>query len=195
MDLSAKNISFSYENKKIINDFNFDFSYGNKYLIRGESGKGKSTLSKILCGEISPNKGEILLNGESIKDFDYRDYILYIDQKPNIIDGSLEDNINFYRKKRNKKIDLSVFNIDKKLSDKISKNEGLSGGEMMRISILRSLIETRAIMIYDEPTAALDEKNSKEVLEKLLSLDQTVIIITHKIDEEMLNKFDKIIDI
>ena len=107
----------------------------------------------------------------------------------------MEDNINFYRKKKNKKIDLSVFNIDKKLSDKISKNEGLSGGEMMRISILRSLIETRAIMIYDEPTAALDGKNSKEVLEKLLSLDQTVIIITHKIDEEILNKFDKIIDI
>lgn len=195
IDLSAKNISFSYENKKIIADFNFDFSYGNKYLIRGESGKGKSTLAKILCGEISPNKGEIFLNGENIKDFDYRDYILYVDQKPNIIDGSLEDNINFYRKKRDKKIDLSVFNIDKKLSDKISKNEGLSGGEMMRISILRSLVETRPIMIYDEPTAALDGKNSKEVLEKLLSLDQTVIIITHKIDEEILNKFDEIIEI
>ena len=80
------------------------FFYGNKYLIRGESGKGKSTLAKIICGEISPNKGEILLNGESIKDFDYRDYILYVDQKPNIIDGSLEDNINFYRKKRDKKL-------------------------------------------------------------------------------------------
>lgn len=195
IDLSAKNISFSYENKKIIDDFNFNFSYGNKYLIRGESGKGKSTLAKILCGEISPNKGEIFLNGENIKDFDYRDYILYVDQKPNIIDESLEDNINFYRKKRDKKIDLSVFNIDKKLSDKISKNEGLSGGEMMRISILRSLVETRPIMIYDEPTAALDGKNSKEVLEKLLSLDQTVIIITHKIDEEILNKFDEIIEI
>lgn len=194
IDLFVKNISFSYENKKIIDDFNFDFSYGNKYLIRGESGKGKSTLAKILCGEISPNKGEILLNGGSIKYFDYRDYILYIDQKPNIIDGSLEDNINFYRKKRDKKIDLSVFNIDKKLSDKISKNEGLSGGEMMRISLLRSLIETRAIMIYDEPTAALDDKNSKEVLGKLLSLDQTVIIISHKINQETLKKFDEIID-
>ncbi|MDU2201964.1 MAG: ABC transporter ATP-binding protein [Anaerococcus hydrogenalis] len=104
IDLFVKNISFSYENKKIIDDFNFDFSYGNKYLIRGESGKGKSTLAKILCGEISPNKGEILLNGGSIKYFDYRDYILYIDQNPNIIDGSLEDNINFYRKKRYKKL-------------------------------------------------------------------------------------------
>ena len=104
IDLFVKNISFSYENKKIIDDFNFDFSYGNKYLIRGESGKGKSTLAKILCGEISPNKGEILLNGGSIKYFDYRDYILYIDQNPNIIDGSLEDNINFYRKKRDKKL-------------------------------------------------------------------------------------------
>ncbi|MDU6065007.1 MAG: ABC transporter ATP-binding protein, partial [Anaerococcus sp.] len=187
-------ISFSYENKKIIDDFNFNFSYGNKYLIRGKSGKGKSTLAKILCGEISPNKGEILLNGENIKDFDYRDYILYVDQKPNIIDGNLEENINFYRKKRDKKIDLSVFNIDKKLSDKISRNEGLSGGEMMRISILRSLIEKRPIMIYDEPIAALDWENSKEVLEKLLSLDQTVIIISHKIDEKILNKFDEIID-
>ena len=195
INLSAKNISFSYVDKKIIDDFNFVFSYGNKYLIRGESGKGKSTLAKILCGEISPNEGEILLNNLDIKNFDFRDYILYIDQKPNIIDGDLKDNINFYRNEIDKKIDLTLFNINKKSSDRISKNDGLSGGEMMRISLLRSLVKTRPIMIYDEPTAALDEKNSKEVLEKLLSLDQTVIIISHKIDEEMLNKFDEIIEI
>lgn len=194
IDLFVKNISFSYENKKIIDDFNFDFSYGNKYLIRGESGKGKSTLAKILCGEISPNKGEILLNGESINDFDYRDYILYVDQKPNIIDGDLKDNINFYRNEIDKKIDLTLFNINKKSSDKISMNEGLSGGEMMRISLLRSLVKTRPIMIYDEPTASLDDKNSKEVLEKLLSLNGTIIIISHKIDKETLKKFDEIID-
>lgn len=194
INLSAKNISFSYTDKKIVDDFNFEFSYGNKYLIRGESGKGKSTLAKILCGEISPNEGEILLNNVDIKNFDFRDYILYIDQKPNIIDGDLKDNINFYRKKKDKKIDLTLFNINKKSSDKISDNDGLSGGEMMRISLLRSLVKTRPIMIYDEPTAALDDKNSKEVLGKLLSLDQTVIIISHKIDRETLKKFDEIID-
>ncbi|MDU3199166.1 MAG: ATP-binding cassette domain-containing protein [Anaerococcus hydrogenalis] len=49
-----------------------------------------------------------------------------------------------------------MFNINKKSSDKISKDDGLSGGEMMRISLLRSLVKTRPIMIYDEPTAALD---------------------------------------
>lgn len=194
INLSAKNISFSYADKKIIDDFNFEFSYGNKYLIRGESGKGKSTLARILCGEISPNEGEILLNNVDIKNFDFRDYILYIDQKPNIIDGDLKDNINFYRKKKDKKIDLTLFNINKKSSDKISDNDGLSGGEMMRISLLRSLVKTRPIMIYDEPTAALDDKNSKEVLGKLLSLEQTVIIISHKIDEDSLKKFDEIID-
>lgn len=152
-------------------------------------------MAKILCGEISPDKGNILLNGKDIKDFDFRDYILYVDQKPNIIDGNLKDNINFYRNETDKKIDLTLFNINKKSSDRISKNDGLSGGEMMRISLLRSLVKTRPIMIYDEPTAPLDEKNSKEVLEKLLSLDGTIIIISHKIDEEMLKKFDEIIEI
>lgn len=151
-------------------------------------------MAKILCGEISPDKGNILLNGKDIKDFDFRDYILYVDQKPNIIDGNLKDNINFYRNETDKKIDLTLFNINKKSSDRISKNDGLSGGEMMRISLLRSLVKTRPIMIYDEPTAALDEKNSKEVLEKLLSLDGTIIIISHKIDQETLKKFDEIID-
>lgn len=144
---------------------------------------------------ISPNKGEILLNNVDIKNFDFRDYILYVDQKPNIIDGDLKDNINFYRNEMGKKIDLTLFNINKKSSDKVSDNDGLSGGEMMRISLLRSLVKTRPIMIYDEPTASLDDKNPKEVLEKLLSLYQTVIIISHKIDEEMLNKFDEIIEI
>lgn len=151
-------------------------------------------MAKILCGEISPDKGNILLNGKDIKDFDFRDYILYVDQKPNIIDGNLKDNINFYRNETDKKIDLTLFNINKKSSDRISKNDGLSGGEMMRISLLRSLVKTRPIMIYDEPTASLDEKNSKEVLEKLLSLDGTIIIISHKIDQETLKKFDEIID-
>lgn len=195
INLSAKNISFSYADKKIVDDFNFVFSYRNTYLIRGESGKGKSTLARILCGEISPNEGEILLNNVDIKNFDFRDYILYVDQKPNIIDGDLKVNINFYRNEMDKKIDLTLFNINKKSSDKISDNDGLSGDEMMRISLLRSLVKTRPIMIYDEPTVALDDKNPKEVLEKLLSLYQIVIIISHKIDEEMLNKFDEIIEI
>lgn len=195
INLFAKNISFAYEDKKIIEDFNYEFSYGKKYLIKGESGKGKSTLAKILCGEISPDKGEILLNGLDIKDFDFRDYILYVDQKPTIIDGNLEDNIKFYRNKLDNKIDLNLFNINKKLSDKVSANDGISGGEMMRISLLRSLLNPRDIMIYDEPIASLDDYNSKIIIERLLSLKQTVIIISHKMTKEDLEKFDEIIDI
>ena len=195
INLFAKNISFAYEDKKIIEDFNYEFSYGKKYLIKGESGKGKSTLAKILCGEISPDKGEILLNGLDIKDFDFRDYILYVDQKPTIIDGNLEDNIKFYRNKLDNKIDLNLFNINKKLSDKVSTNDGISGGEMMRISLLRSLLNPRDIMIYDEPIASLDDYNSKIIIERLLSLKQTVIIISHKMTKEDLEKFDEIIDI
>ncbi|MDD7767094.1 MULTISPECIES: ABC transporter ATP-binding protein [Anaerococcus] len=195
-NLKLENISFSYnKDKKILDNFSKEFEYGKKYLLKGESGRGKSTLAKIIAGELKPDHGQVLLNNNDIYTFDFRDYILYIDQKPVIIDANLFENIKFYRNKLDNKIDLNLFNINKKLSDKVSTNDGISGGEMMRISLLRSLLNPRDIMIYDEPIASLDDYNSKIIIERLLSLKQTVIIISHKMTKEDLEKFDEIIDI
>lgn len=194
INLRANNLSFAYnDEKKIIDKFTYDFLYGKKYLIRGESGRGKSTLGKVLAGELNPTEGEVLLNNKDIKNFDYRDYVLYVDQKPVIIDDKLENNVKFYRNIDD--IDLSSLNIDRKKQDGIGEENRLSGGEMMRISILRSLLEPKSIIIYDEPVASLDEVNAKKIFDKLLALDATVIIISHRVDAKSLKKFDEVIQI
>lgn len=196
IELIAKNIDFSYDDKVILKDFSYKFNYGKKYLIRGESGKGKSTLAKILAGEISPKSGEVLLNNQDISSFDFRDYILYVDQKPTILDKSVEENIKFYRSSN---MDIQALmekvNLKKNQDNLVSSEEGLSGGEMMRIAILRSLVDVNPIMIYDEPTSAIDQVNSNTILNELLSLDSTVIIISHKMDDNMIKKFDEVIEI
>ena len=84
----------------------------------------------------------------------------------------------------------------KKDQDKIvSSDEGLSGGERMRIAILRSLVDIKLIMSYDEPTSAIDQVNSDIILRDLLSLDATVIIIAHKLDTKTQGVFDEIIEL
>lgn len=65
----------------------------------------------------------------------------------------------------------------------------------MRVSISRSLVINRPIMIYDEPVASLDDKNAKIIFDRLLSLDVTVIIISHKIYKECMSSFDEVIEI
>lgn len=95
-NLKLENVSFSYNKDKKINDnFSKEFEYGKKYLLKGESGRGKSTLAKIIAGELKPDHGQVLLNNNDIFTFDFRDYILYIDQKPVIIDANLFENIKF----------------------------------------------------------------------------------------------------
>lgn len=149
-----------------------------------------------MAGELAPNKGEVLINNKDLSTFDFRDYILYVDQKPTIVDKSIEENIRFYRESDiNIKAMIEKVNLKKDQDKIVSSDEGLSGGERMRIAILRSLVDIKPIMIYDEPTSAIDQVNSDIILRDLLSLDATVIIIAHKLDTKTQGEFDEIIEL
>ena len=85
---------------------------------------------------------------------------------------------------------------NEKKDDIIDDTNGLSGGQKQRISLARALIEKPQIIIIDEPTSSLDYKNTKEILQSLLNLDDiTLIVITHIQDKKILEQFDEIISI
>ncbi|MDO4605643.1 MAG: ABC transporter ATP-binding protein, partial [Helcococcus sp.] len=196
-DLVISNLNFSYGNKNIIENFNYRFKYGKKYLITGDSGKGKTTLLRILAGELDIQSGSIyLIDKNNLKKSN--DCILgYQNQESKLVTGTIYENISFYRNIDNENIEKlkKEFDLESNLSRNIETKTDLSGGEKTRISLIRALVEPKNIMIFDEPTTGLNKKLEGKVIEKILSLDSTVIMVSHLNDKEFLSKFDEVIEL
>lgn len=201
-----KNISFSYtEEKKILNNVNLEFEKGKSYAIVGSSGCGKSTLIQLLLGYYSNHAGEILIDGKNLKDISLDslyDVISVIQQNVFLFNSSIEDNITMFKDFEVNKFKhaVKVAGLSELLEEKGNDykcgegGKNLSGGEKQRISIARCLIRENPIIIMDEATASLDNKTAYEIENEILNLDGlTRIIVTHKLNEEIMKKYDKII--
>lgn len=196
--LEIKNLSIFYGDKKIIDDVNLDIEENEIICIMGSSGSGKSTLISSLNGFLSENKGsylgKIALCGEDIENLDKlelrkRIATLFQDAKP--FDFSIENNLiyvlEYYGgkvKDKDEKIRelLKKVNLYDEVEDKLkSSANNLSGGQKQRLCIARMLIAKPKVLIFDEPSSSLDEKNSIfiENLIKKLSKEYTIIISTH----------------
>ena len=203
-NISLKNISFSYDNKIILNDISISIDKGEKAIIIGKSGRGKSTLIDIISGFHHDFGGEFLVDNKELKNFkNWRKNIGYLSQSFFILDDTIKNNIildnKYDEEKFNKIIDIC------KLKDLINyKNAGvneligerggmLSGGEKQRIGLARSLYHDPEILILDEPTSSLDKETSDEFINSILNLDAklTIIMVSH--DQSIKDKFDKII--
>ena len=190
-----KNICKEYNDdgfsKKALKNININFKDKGLVFILGKSGSGKSSLLNIIGGIDRPTAGEVIIGGRSLWDLgddlliDYRNsYCGFIFQEYNLLeDLNAYDNIKL-------SLELLGNNID--LASKYLNMVGLagyehkmirecSGGEKQRIAIARALIRNPKVILCDEPTAALDSKNSKEIMEllKKLSLDRLIIVVSH----------------
>ena len=207
--ISLKNINMNYQDKNIFKNQNFDFPAQKLTLIRGTSGRGKTTLIDMVCGLVKPQDGTITIGGKDLKTFDikeWRQQLSYVDQSPFILSGTIKDNIviDFYKATTEdiedviKKCNLAalISSLEHGI-DHILEEDGsnISGGQRQRIAIARSLIRKPHYIFFDEPTSALDEKNSIVIfnLLKALSSDITVILISH--DSAAIPYADHIIDL
>lgn len=193
IDNLTKEIGKNNSYQKILDDISISFKSGEFVCILGESGSGKSTFLNILGGLDRNYSGSVTINDLNIKYIDIDEYrsnnIGFIFQNFNLINKlSIIDNIILpieklkisRREKKRRAINLlkklNIYDIrNKKIKD-------LSGGQKQRVSIARALISDPLIILADEPTGALDEKNTTSVLEILKEINKEgklVIVVTH----------------
>ncbi len=205
--LELKNICKSYKNTKVLNDINIKFRKKEFVSILGPSGSGKTTLLNIIGGLDKYDEGNLIIDGiltKNFKESDWDNYrskkIGFIFQNYNLINHlTVKENVELsllINGKNNKK---RVVQLLKKvgLENEINKypNE-LSGGQMQRVAIARSIINDNDIILADEPTGALDSVTSIEIMNILKEISKTklVIMVTHNV--ELANKYsDRIIKI
>lgn len=194
-----KNIHKNYKIKKreeiqVLKDINLKFNYGEITAILGDSGCGKSTLMNILAGFDTKYTGElfvdnILLSKEKDLDIYRRTKIGFIFQNFNLIKNlNVLENITLPLRLLNlskKESNIRAINLLKSvgLKNKVyNKINELSGGEKQRVGIARALVNNPDIILADEPTGSLDERNAIEIFKTLRNLSKEgkmVIIVTH----------------
>ena len=191
--IELKNINYGYETgKPVLKNINLKIKRGEFIGIAGVSGAGKTTLVDIISGLLTPQCGEILIDGNA----DNKPLkIGYIPQELSLINGSIKDNITFgaqdYDEERVisalKKAQLYDF-IIKNYPEGIDANPfvdstGFSQGQKQRIAIARALYSDPDILILDEATSSLDLKTEDEICNVLNSLkgEKTIIAIAHRL--------------
>lgn len=205
LPIKIKNISLNYETDKIILDnISMIINKGDKILIKGESGSGKTTFLRMLLGILSPFSGEINYGKkDKIIGPKITQSISYIRQTPIIFDDTIEFNItlgeSFSKDRIVKAInDAGLVDLvnEEGLNYLVGENgENLSGGQNQRIEIARAVLRDRQLLIADEVTASLDNRTSQGIRNTLFSLPQTVIEVSHHVDSQDLSRYDYIYQI
>lgn len=204
--ISLKDVGFKYDDKKVLENINFEFEKGKKYALVGLSGSGKSTLMKLISKRIKANDGKIYIDGIDLDEVSRNsiiNLISTINQNVFLFKGSIYDNITlFSRDYSEEKVKDVILKAElgkylDRLYDKelISENaNNLSGGEKQRISIARSLIKDTKIILADEILSSLDNEIAFSIEKGLLELENiTLISVTHRLIKENLKQYDKIL--
>lgn len=169
--LQIKEVGYSVGGNPILRNVDLSLSPGEFKLITGPSGCGKSTLLKIIASLLSPTEGSILFEGVDISTLSpetYRQQVSYCVQTPSLFGDTVYDNLIFPWQIRGKRpepenfiADLAQFGLAQEtLTKSVSE---LSGGEKQRVSLIRNLQFLPQVLLLDEITSALDERNKRNV--------------------------------
>lgn len=200
--LEIKHIKKSYKTgdfvQKALNDVSIQFRQNEFVAILGPSGSGKTTLLNVLGGLDHYDSGDLIINGKSTKNFKAADWDAYrnnsvgfIFQSYNLIGHiSIQDNVemaltlsNVKKKERRKRAREALKSVGL-LEHAPKRPNQLSGGQMQRVAIARSLVNNPDIILADEPTGALDSNTSKQIMDLIqkIASDKLVIMVTHNQD-------------
>ena len=195
--IEFNNVTFGYkEDSPVLKNVSCTINPGETIALVGPSGQGKTTMIKLLLSLLSPNEGSLYISTDNISEKitkDHRNLISYIPQGNTLFSGTIKENITYgnidatYEEIKKACINACAFDFINELDDKFDtvlgeKGFGLSEGQAQRISIARSFLRTRPILILDEATSALDAKTEISVLKSIKNLEHkpTCIIITHR---------------
>ena len=205
-EIHIEDISFSYENKEVLQSVSLTVKKGEKIAFVGESGSGKSTLAKILVGLLKYDKGNILFDDEPLKNISLEslyEKVSYLSQDTPVFDGTIRENLVFDREVSENDIHVCLEKthllsllaaLDKGVETKIGeKGTCLSGGEKQRLALARLWFDNSDIVILDEATSALDNVTEGIVMKNVLEQIKhaTVIAVAHRLTS--IREFDRII--
>ena len=193
--IEIENMSFGYD-KILLNNINLNINKGDFLGIIGSNGTGKSTLLKIILGQIKPDKGKVIIennNNEAsnigyVKQMNKEKVVSFPITPLEIVKLNLFSKMDFF-KISNKRLDSTAINALTmvNLEDKIYYNyNNMSGGEQQRVLIAKSLVNNPEILIFDEPTAGIDNESKIILFDILSHLNKfhniTIIIVTHELE-------------
>ena len=174
--LNTQNISFSYDSKKeVIKNFDITINAGDRVCVVGKNGKGKTTLLKLLAGELDSQKGQVTYNPNVVKGFFEQTNIKTLVDTRTVEEEILYSDSHVDRQLARNVCGAMMFGGDEALK-KISV---LSGGEKSRVMLGKLLVTPVNLLLLDEPTNHLDMESSDALLAAIDNFDGTVVMVTH----------------
>lgn len=204
--ITVENLSFQYGEKFILRNANFRFEKGGKYALTGPSGCGKSTLLKLLLGWLPDYTGSIRFDDKNAKEFtmeQLQQQMSYIEQDVFLFNTTIRENITLgedfadellEKAIKGSALDGDLANMPLGLDTPVGEDgSNLSGGQKQRVAIARALIHNRSILLVDEGTSALDQKNADIVEQSLLNNpDLTLILVSHHLTPKRKAQFTEV---
>lgn len=199
--------NFRFKNNSEAIPFNGQFYKHKKYLLKGKSGTGKTTLLKAILREYNDYTGTVKINGidvKRIKESSIFDNVAYVPQHPHMFNAKLRDNLTLFSEDVSEEelfeilkfVELSKWANRESLELMLSNDAiKLSGGEAKRVALARALLMKTDILFLDEFSSGIDFETLSKIENRLLQTSKLIIYITHVDTDRINQQFDEIIDL
>jgi putative ABC transport system ATP-binding protein len=191
--IELRDVTVRFGEDVVLRDLSLQCAVGERLLVRGASGSGKSTVLRCVLGFVTPDEGLVLIEGQELSAdsvWQLRHRLAYVAQEPDLGDGTTETLLRRpFEFKANEHLKDNLERVDELfdlllLPRKILESDidTLSGGEKQRVSLVQALLLDRPILLLDEASSALDERSAKAVVDLLAKRDDlTILAISHDV--------------